>query len=129
MACKFYLNKTPEDTGGGLPYTDTSPSPPLPPAHQPPPRVSGRHHVTWSAPEWPGNSDPSAIADLIYVLMVEGDGGWRELTQVILLQSFGRIDKFAYTESLQSPSVPTTKFRFFFSLYREGEFILYFFTV
>ncbi|XP_045135466.1 uncharacterized protein LOC123518624 [Portunus trituberculatus] len=79
VACRFYLNKAPEGTGSDLPYTGTSPS--LTPAHQPPPRVSGRNQVTWSSPEWPGSIEPSSHSELVYVLMVQGDGGWRELTQ------------------------------------------------
>ncbi|KAK8388532.1 hypothetical protein O3P69_020484 [Scylla paramamosain] len=61
VACRFYLNKAPEGAGSDLlPYTGTSPS--LLPAHQPPPRVSGRNQVTWASPEWPGNTAPRLTA-------------------------------------------------------------------
>lgn len=58
-------------------------SPPRLPAHLPPPTVAGWGLVTWPPPRWSGKTAPSSPPDdLIYVLLVHGDSGWREVSQV-----------------------------------------------
>ncbi|KAG7154253.1 hypothetical protein Hamer_G024526 [Homarus americanus] len=97
VACSFYMDKTGSGRGGASPFLDT---PPLRlPAFLPPPRVSGRSQVTWGPPDWSANAGSSSQDDVIsredvisrddlrsrddviYVMLMHGDGGWREIVQ------------------------------------------------
>lgn len=74
------MDKALDERGSTTPYQST-PAPRLP-AYLPPPRVSERNQVTWGNPDWSGSSASSSQDDIIYVLLMHGDGGWREVTQV-----------------------------------------------
>ncbi|XP_071540018.1 uncharacterized protein [Panulirus ornatus] len=79
VACGFYMDKSLDKRGSATPYQSTPP--PQLPAYLPPPRISGRNQVIWDNPDWPGSATPFSQGDIIYVLLMHGDGGWREIAQ------------------------------------------------
>ncbi|XP_069956583.1 uncharacterized protein [Cherax quadricarinatus] len=78
VACDFYM-----DRGANHREESQHLNPPFLrlPAHLPAPHVSETGQVTWGGLQWTRGSAPASQNVVVYLLMVHGDRGWRELTQ------------------------------------------------